>query len=82
MHRFINCKMVKVVNFISKACYVLGILLFPDSDDLRYGIFVCALSLLGGGLIFWNAILRVHIDVSLTQSIVNTLFACGELQLL
>ncbi|XP_055299002.1 ileal sodium/bile acid cotransporter-like [Sitodiplosis mosellana] len=68
-----------ICNFIFSplAGYLLGMLLFPDSDDLRYGIFVCALSLLGGGLIIWNAILGVNIDVSLTQSILNTLFACG-----
>lgn len=64
---------------IPKAGYVLGILLFPDNDDIQYGIFVCSLSLLGGGLMLWNVFLGIHIDLSLTQSILNTLFACGEL---
>lgn len=61
---------------------MIGILLFPGSDDLQYGIFVGSLSLLGGLLMIWNVILGTHIDLSLTQSILNTLFACGELQLM
>ncbi|XP_031639534.1 sodium/bile acid cotransporter 5-like [Contarinia nasturtii] len=68
-----------ICNFIftPMASYLLGMILFPPGSDMRFGLFVCGLSLLGGGMIFWTVVFGGNIDLSFTQSILNILFAAG-----
>ncbi|XP_055299143.1 sodium/bile acid cotransporter 4-like isoform X2 [Sitodiplosis mosellana] len=63
--------------FLPLLSCVLGLLLFPDNVEIRFGLFATGISSMGVSSSLWSVILTGNVELSIIVNVLNTILAYG-----